>query len=250
MVKPLLYISFGMAKSGSTLAYQLVRSILEASGAPQPLIPLPHVIRDGSVNFVEVIRPKELEALLEYAEYDAAGTPLAIKTHSGLWKCVADAMDKGLVIGHAVCRDPRDVALSMMDASRDGRAWGRRDGEPLRNIEDALEAVRGNAVKFESWAAQEAIMPLAYPKVAFDSEAVVTQIATQLGVEVDARAIAKAARKSGTNFNKGVHRRHEKELSEAVAARIATEFSGFIDTYCDDGFQPTKRGLLGRLGLR
>ena len=249
MVKPLLYISYGMPKSGSTLAYQLARAVAEASGAPQVQAPL-NAIRDSSANFVEVIRPKELDALLEYAETRAPGTPVVIKTHSGLWKCVEEAMEEGLVIGHAICRDPRDIALSMMDASRDGRAWGRRHGEPIRHIEDALEAVRGNAVKFEKWAAHPAIIPFAYPRVAFGSEEVIARIAGQLGVEVDAKRLAVLAKKGGTNFNKGVHRRHEKELSQPVAERIAAEFANFIETYCDDDFAPPKRGLLNRLGLR
>ena len=71
MTKPLLYISYGMAKSGSTLGYQLVRTVLEQAGIAQSYIELPEVIRDAGLNFVEVIRPRELTALRDYAE--AAG---------------------------------------------------------------------------------------------------------------------------------------------------------------------------------
>ncbi|MEM7269414.1 MAG: sulfotransferase domain-containing protein [Pseudomonadota bacterium] len=245
MQKPLLYISYGMAKSGSTLGYQLVRTVLEQAGIAQPYIDMPEVIRDAGLNFVEVIRPRELTALRDYAE-EAGGTPIAIKTHSGMWNCVENGLNEGWIIGHAVARDPRDIALSMMDASRDNRAWGKRDGEPLRHIEDALEGVRNNAQKFLKWADHPSMLTLNYARLAFDTEASAKRLADQLGVEVDIVRAAKAAKKSSTNFNKGARRRHTREMSEAVSERIGAEFRNFIDTYCDDGFEP-KRPLLKRL---
>ena len=246
VTQPLLYISYGMAKSGSTLAFQILRNVLENAGAPQPPIPLPSIITSGGLNFVEVIRPQELLELRTHAER-APGLPIAIKTHCGMWNCVRDGLNEGWIIGHAVCRDPRDVALSMMDASRENRAWGKRDGEPLRHIDDAMEGVRFNAEKFQKWAAHPAILPLTYARIAFDTEAVAQQIADQLGVEVDVSRVAKAAQKVGVNLNKGVRRRYDKELSPEVSQRIAAEYANFIDVYCDDGFEPPKKGVLGRL---
>ena len=245
MTKPLLYISYGMAKSGSTLAYQILRNVLENASAPQPPIPLPSVITSGGLNFVEVLRPAELQELRFHAER-APGLPIAIKTHCGMWNCVRDGLDEGWIIGHAVCRDPRDVALSMMDDSRENRAWGKRDGEPLRHIEDAMEGVRFNAEKFEKWAAHPAILALDYARIGFDTEAVAQQIANQLGVDVDIARCAKAALKVGTNLNKGARRRYDQELSPAVSERIATEFANFISAYCDNGFEPPKRSMLSR----
>ena len=94
MTRPLLYISYGMAKSGSTLAYQVLRQVLEEAGAPQPPLPLPSVITAGGLNFVEVIRPAELKELRGHAER-ADSLPIAIKTHCGLRNCVAEGLDEG-----------------------------------------------------------------------------------------------------------------------------------------------------------
>ncbi len=245
-MRPLLYISYGMAKSGSTLGFALVSAVLEEAGIPQADLDLRDESISDQARFVEVIRPAELKALRGIAEMRAAA-PIAIKTHCGLWDCVAKGLDEGWIMGHAICRDPRDIALSMMDASRDNRAWGRRDGQPLRHIEDALDYVRAHAEKFQKWAAHPAILPLSYEPLAFDTETAAARIAEQLGLEVDAKRVAKIARAGDTNLNKGLFRRHERELSAAVNDRVQREFAAFIDTWCAPEFTAPKRGLLGRI---
>ena len=106
---------------------------------------------------------------------------------------------------------------------------------------------RFNTEKFKKWADHPAIMPLTYARIAFDTETVAQQIADQLGVDVDVARSAKAALKVGTNLNKGARKRYDKELSPEVSTRIATEYANFIEVYCDDAFEPPKKGVLGRL---
>ena len=246
MTKPLIYISYGMAKSGSTLAFQLVSAILEEAGIAQYDLDL----REGSsleqARFVGIIRPQELGHMVAVAKARGGG-PIAVKTHGGLWNCVAEGLDHGWIIGHTVCRDPRDIALSMMDASRMGEAWGRREGQPLRHIEDALDYVRAHSKKFADWARHPAILPIAYERLAFDTEAVAADIAKQLGVEADVKRVAKMAKASKTNYNVAKSRRHEAEMSAEVSERIREEFAGFIDKWCEPDFTAPKRGILSRL---
>lgn len=243
MQKPLIYISYGMAKSGSTLAFQLVNAILEEAGVAQEGLDYGPTA-DG--RFIGVIRPQELKRLAAIAA-DRDATPIAVKTHSGLWNCVTRGLDEGWVIGHAVCRDPRDIALSMMDASREQRAWGKRDGQPLRHVEDALDYVRAHAEKFEKWASHPGVLHLPYEPLAFDTETTAAAIAAQLGVEVDLRRCVKVAKASFTQLNKGRSRRYETELSAEVSRRIADEFAGFIERWCAPDFVAPKRGLLARI---
>ena len=246
MTKPLLYISYGMAKSGSTLAFQLVSAILEEAGVPQYDLDLSEAETINDRRFVGVIRPPELAHMVAVAK-GRPQSPVVVKTHSGLWNCVAEGLDNGWIIGHAICRDPRDIALSMMDASRENRAWGKREGQPLRHVEDALDYVRAHAKKFQDWARHPAIKPFSYERIAFDTEAVAAEMAKQLGVEADAKRVAKIAKASQTNFNKGRSRRHAAELSKGVNDQIRTEFGDFIDKWCDPDFAPPKRSFLSRL---
>ena len=246
MNQPLIYISFGMAKAGSALAFNLVSAILEEAGVAQDDLDL----RDGDQidqpRYVNVIRPQELQHIYKVARARPKG-PIVVKTHSGLWAKVAEAMDEGHVIGHAICRDPRDVALAMMDASRANKPWGKRDGQPLRHVEDALDYIRGHAGKFEDWARHPAILPLSYERAVFDTESVAAELARQLGVETDVKRVAKMAKAATVGFSAGKPRRHETELGPEVSAKIREEFAHFIDTWCDPAFEPPKRGWLSRL---
>lgn len=248
MTAPLLYISYGMAKSGSTLAFELVTAILEEAGVAQADVDLSGAEGIDRPRFVSVIRPGELDHVAEMAK-SRPRTPIAVKTHGGLWRCVAEGLDQGWIVGHAVCRDPRDIALSMMDASRNNEPWGRKNGQPLRHVEDALDYARGHAKKFQDWARHPAILPLSYERVAFDTEAVAGEIATQLGIETDVKRVARMAKAARTNFNVAKPRRHETEMSPAMSARIREEFGDFIDKWCDPGFEAPKRSLLERLSL-
>jgi hypothetical protein len=110
-----------------------------------------------------------------------------------------------------------------------------------------MEGVWFNTQKFQKWAEHPAMLPLTYAQVGFDTETVAQQIADQLGVDVDVVRCAKAALKVGTNLNKGIRKRYDRELSREVNARISAEFANFIDIYCDDGFEPPKKGVLSRL---
>lgn len=246
----LLYISYGMAKSGSTLGFRLVSAVLEEAGAPQEDIDLREAIPGAHARFVEVIRPRELAALKAYAKTRAKG-PVVVKTHGGLWRCVEDGLREGWIIGHAIARDPRDIMLSMLDAAREKRAWG-KGARPITDIEDALPVVRGQADKFAKWATAPGILPLAYEPLAFDTAGAAARIAAQLGVKVDAERCARIAKDAATNFNRGEPRRHEREMSPELTARIGDVFSGFIAHWCAPEFEAPrkKRGLLSRIARR
>lgn len=225
MAKPLIYISYGMPKSGSTLAYRLISAVLAQSGEAQT--PLPGFATDAGVNYAEVMNPATLTRLT-----GAAPSLIAVKTHSGLWNCVADGLNTGALAAHAICRDPRDIALSMMDAAGAGRDWGRRNGAPLTRFDDALAAVQPHARKFADWAAHPAVLALDYEMLAFDTEAAATRMAGQLRLDIDAAACARAAHAAPTQRNRAVSARWRTDLTTAENDRALAVFGDFIAGHC------------------
>ena len=122
MIQAPFYLSFGTPKSGSTLAFQLTKTMLEMAGIPQPRIANDAIKSVGGVNYVDRLDGSAYDDL--HQAVGAQAHLIAIKTHSRLFPRIEKLLASGKLIGHAVCRDPRDMALSMLDAAREGRSWG------------------------------------------------------------------------------------------------------------------------------
>jgi len=233
MRKRPLYISFGMPKSGSTLAFQLTRTMLELSGIDQSKIGEGIVDEKTNINYVHKLDGPSLNALIVEAR-NLPG-PIAIKTHSRLFPKVAGAFKRGAVFGHAVCRDPRDVALSMLDAARDGRDWGSSRDGTFRTVADTVERLRSGIEIFKRWVALPNVMPIHYERVAFDTETVAAEIAAQLGIETDIpRAVEIATGREFTQLNRGKSQRWKTEMDPADARMLEREFREYIETWCCD----------------
>lgn len=246
MAKPLIYICYGMPKSGSTLAFNLTRAVLEDAGITQGPLDAPEAVKPGVMNYIDVIRPNELAALCDAAD-TLDETPIAIKTHGGLWGCVERALTAGWARGQAVCRDPREVALSMLDAAREDRTWGKRNGIPMLTLQDALPAVRAHIDKFDTWAAHPNVMTLTYDELAFDTVIAASKIAAHLDVTVNETQCARAALSMLGQFNRGIEQRWRQEMSKDDIARFADEFGDFIEAHGFGREAASKGGLLTKL---
>jgi hypothetical protein len=127
-VQRMLVLCYGIQKSGSTLAFELVRGVLQTAGFDQAFLrnerfkaggPIPETAR----NFIEHITKTKVEDLL--AEIGRERW-IAVKTHSGFpdemfpWLEDLQARDALQVV--VSWRDPRDICLSLLDAGE----WSRR----------------------------------------------------------------------------------------------------------------------------
>lgn len=247
-----LYVSYGMPKSGSTLAFELVRTMLELAGKAQPILSEEFVEPHHGINFIQTLDGPAVRAASETAAL--LDGPLVVKTHSRIFPAVKKRLGNGHMIGHAVCRDPRDIALSMLDAGREGRAWGGGSEGTFKNVIDAIPALRSHVKKFVEWAECDQIIPIHYEQLAFNTMATAERIAAQFKLDVDVgKAVHIVSRERFTQKNRGVPQRWKNEMKPQDAALIADEFSDFIQTYCSDiPDVPVKRVSTGRgflLGL-
>ena len=228
MRRAAIYLSYGMPKSGSTLAFELARTILEQAGVPQ------HKLAGGAthpghpINFV---RDMNGEAIGKLADAIPPGAgPVVIKTHSHLFPKVGRMLEDGRLTGHAVWRDPRDIALSMLDAAREGRAWGSGPSGPFRVVADTLPMLRQQVNAFEQWSACRGVIALNYEQLAFDTPAAAQRIAAQLGVQVDLKTVVRIVlTERFTQRNRGLRARWKSEMAAADAELVATEFAGFLE---------------------
>jgi hypothetical protein len=222
--RPQIYLSYGMTKCGSTLAFETVRAVLEQGGFDQRKLTSRAVARDADINYVSSVDPHELREMR--SEIERIGHPIAVKTHTHCAPVFSEWLEEGFAWAHAVYRDPRDMALSLLDAGDAARRRGSGAFGSMVSLEDALRSVRMQHVRLMTWLREPKVVPLAYDDIAFDGLAVTAELARQVGVRCDenlVRAFVEGER--FTQRNKARRDRHVDEMSPDDSERIAAEFS-------------------------
>jgi len=212
---PNIYFSFGMTKSGSTLGFELARTGLEQAGMEQELLPS-CVSAMRRINFAQHLDNKAVVAL--EAITDAIGHPVAIKTHTRPDPEVIRLLQSGRASAHAIYRDPRDIALSMLD-----------HGERAHTIEDTIEPIKHQTNSLLAWLSLPNVRPLYYDDLAFDTVRTMDVIANELGFAAPAETIKEVMTSRFTQLNVGVRDRHMLEMDKETSQRFETIFAPFYD---------------------
>ncbi len=227
---PLLYFSYGMTKTGSTLAFQLVRTALELCGFPQDRVPLDVVNPVLRRNFVNHISPRQMEELKNEAK--KRGYPIALKTHMRPDDCVVKAIQSGEAIAHACYRDPRDMALSMLDHARHSRETGEPEFAEITSLAQAFVNIRSQHDSLTAWLRLPGVLPLYFEDIAFNTVETARRILAQLKLKLDAEVLADVVlTQRFTQKNKALRLRYPEEMDADLSNAIATEFAPLINRF-------------------
>lgn len=226
MTRALIYFSYGMTKSGSTLAFELARSGLVLSGYDQPRLSLSAVMNRKKLNFCTHIDADNMAAIRR--ETRAIGHPIAIKTHTRADPVVVRALQSGEATAHAVYRDPRDMALSMLDHGAKSRANGRPGFVEFETLADTIDNIRHQMNSLKSWLSLPNVRPLFYDDFAFNMDETTPRILSELGLQANPEDVMRmATRERFTQRNKARPARYLSEMSPEDATRFETIFAGF-----------------------
>jgi len=227
-LKPLLYISYGIKKSGSTLAFEITRRAFEVNGIPQYRLSDNAVCEGHDINFVRDWNDEQiLDSLIKEAD-----------------EWIKELANDGLVIGHILCRDPRDIALSMLDHGRKARKNGERVFSNVHNLKQAIYRIKNSLEQFYQWVEIPNFFINSYEEMILNFQEFGDKLKQQTGLEFDPDEIFEYVNKNRfTQFNKGVVRRFEQELSEIQQSMFYGEFGDFINQYILN-----KNGVSGRCG--
>ena len=227
---PLLYFSYGMTKTGSTLAFELARSGLDLCGYPQDPVQLAGVATDARVNFVNTLPQAELENLARHV--DKLGHPLALKTHARPPKNLAAMVENGTALVQVSYRDPRDMALSMLDHGTRARASGNQSFSELQTLDQTMDNIRQQFETLSLWLRLPHVLPLYFEDVGFSTKATATRILPRLGLNLDATTLAEVVHQHRfTQKNKAQALRYPEEMDAEQARAIAEEFAPFITRF-------------------
>ncbi|MBU8542985.1 MULTISPECIES: hypothetical protein [Roseomonadaceae] len=220
----MLVFSFGIPKSGSTLAFELAKGVARLGGHPQR--PLPPALNPGGhkVNFAQELTVEGLHALSE-----AAGARiLVVKTHASPgpdWVAAYRAMAaEGRVAAHVNHRDPRDICLSLLDAGRLARSRGEKAFAEFVTLEDAAHRVRGYLAEQQVWTDLPNRLDLQYDDCAFRMDTAIDAIKAHLGIACPNWPVRVWVRRFAFTYrNKAVPSRYAQELTEAQSEWLVRE---------------------------
>lgn len=225
----MLVLCYGIQKSGSTLAFEMVAGALCTAGFAQDFIRNDRA--RATRNFAAKITRDKIEDLVRDI---GEGRRIAVKTHSGFPPALSPWLESLVADGAlgvvASYRDPRDVCLSLLDAGAKSRAAGVKDFAGIVTLDDAADYVERRVAVFKRWAALKETLTLDYETVAFAPERALDGIERTLSITCDREAVLRFAfREAKTLKNKARPARHRDELGAEDHARLTERFRDFID---------------------
>jgi hypothetical protein len=230
----MLILCYGITKSGSTLAFELVKGMLASAGHAQDVLPGGVVFPGKKINFISKVNRDVIDRLLAAIPDDRM---IAVKTHA-MFDRETFAYLEGLqaerkVQAIASYRDPRDICLSLIDANARARLMGKDSWARATDLENTVPGVLRQLRVFSNWASMKGTLRLDYAVVAFAPDKAIDAIERFLGITSD-RVAAKrhAFHKAFTQKNKAIPERHVSELSPRQKEEMDKVFGDFIERVC------------------
>lgn len=226
----MIYICYGITKSASTFLYQMTEEVFRAAGRPVTRLGKPFRKADSIENYFNFIDNE----LLDEIERHTGGQDIVLKTHGPPRGDVAERVATGRILASASIRDPREIALSMIDHGARSRRWRLMRFSEFATAADTLNAIDIQLGCLQEWTATERIVVFRYNDICYDSAAVIRTIANQIGASVDIDGVLHRFRNKGTigQFSKGKALRY----SEMSAADQAVFLERYADLYASWDF--------------
>jgi hypothetical protein len=230
----MLVICYGIAKSGSTLAYELVKGVLADAGHSQKKVRSLAIKPKARGNHLAEL---SRDALLDTMAAIGDERIVAAKTHmampGSMFPWLEEMQQARKLQVFASYRDPRDICLSLVDHGVKSRDAGRPGFSRIHALDDAADVVERAIAKFRQWAALKGSARLSFDTVAFAPDDAIAAIEARLGVKADREAVKRHAFEDAfTQKNKARRHRYEDELDAADRARLSQRFAEFIERVC------------------
>jgi hypothetical protein len=229
----MIYLSYGVPKSASTFTYVVTEHVLKVAGHPSAKLSETAKGRKSRLNYIDPVTWPALQRVA--AEIGDAWT--VIKTHGAPDDDMLAAIDRGEVLASAVVRDPREIALSLIDHAQRSRALGIRDFADVTTFDAAMLALDDQINRLKKWMRSDRVLLLTYDEICFDTPSAVRRIIQQLGkhlgIEVDLETVLATLpdRDQVEQFNKGTERRYETEMPLDAQKKFLARYSEVYERF-------------------
>jgi hypothetical protein len=242
----MLVLCYGMPKSGSTLAFEIVKGMLSNAGFEQENfindVAGAESLKAPGPNKRNFIGELSKERIVDVMATIGPNRRIAVKTHTNfpddLFGWFEELQARGELQIIASYRDPREMCLSLMDAAERAR---KRDSDAFREVgamRRAQRSVRNRIKQFRKWASVKGGVRIGYDTVAFLPEDAISHLETVFNLTCDHAAVKHYAfHEAGTQRNKAVPARYRNELNAEENAEMLSRFGEFISRVCDQDDQ-------------
>lgn len=227
----MIYLSYGLLKSASTLTYQVTEEILRQAGRTPCILRQPLRPALSVTNYFDNI---DLP-LIRRIQNAAKGADVVIKTHQLPAPEVLALVEQGDILASVSFRDPREIALSMVDHGERSRRWAIPEFSECAGVLDCCPSIDEQIEVLRVWCAIPRVERIAYNEICFDMPSVIARLARQMGVLVDIGAVEEAFldKKLVGQFNKGVRDRFH-EMTAAESAHFLERYARFYKRFMPD----------------
>jgi len=222
----MLYVCYGLPKSGSTFAANLAEEVLTLI-APRLDLRFEPPEAAGLSERV-VYSAADLEDLADRQARPGLDFVVAVKGHFAPTLRMIKAMSTPYCFGLATCRHPGDMIVSLMDAYRKRP----EHFEAGRDFESALQSYQLTIPHFRGWIEAPNMLRVRFTDLKNDPEAVCADIASQFGETIsaaDAHSIIERGKARFHQFNVGQEGRFLTELEFEQWKAVEKLFRGFIE---------------------
>jgi hypothetical protein len=236
----MIVLSYGMTKSGSTLAFELCKSVLQQKAYEQRRLPDGIVAPWHHINFLtDLSRDSLWRAMQEVSPMEI----ITIKTHVAFAaedrQFIEDSIRDDQMKVHVNYRDPREICLSLMDAGVHAREAEKPAFSEIRTLGDAARIVTRQLSICRQWGSLQGALHIHYNDAAFDTRRVVDQMSADFGFDkVNDQEYEELSNQvfneAFTQKNKGIINRY-KELNARQNEFLMRQIPGigdFINRIC------------------
>jgi hypothetical protein len=224
----MIYICYGMTKSASTFLYQLTERLALLAGRKPARLGPPFRPAWSLNNYFDRIDPP----LVRDIQARVGRDDVVLKTHGPPDPEIAQRVARGEILASASMRDPREIALSMIDHGTRSRRWGYAEFSECRLPLDAWPSLDNQVETYGLWAAIPKIRTFSYNEICFDTLAAVRKLAAQIGVAADPERVIQPFQCHNLigQFSKGAALRYREmplEEQQLFLARYASFYQRF-----------------------
>ncbi len=236
----MIYLSYGMPKSASTFCYQIANGMLHAAGHSRETICKKYL----PPNYHKAFMPLVNNEILELVELIPESEILIIKTHTSLNETIDSLLRTGRIIASVTYRDPRDAAISLLDAGESDRKKNiKRKFNEIWTIEEAFDFYTKNQAVTKQWLRHPQVLKLSYNMLALNPHIAAQHIGDYLHINVEIDPIITHLltdpSKKIWEYNVGRIGRYKDFMNQEMIDRFLYEFRELIDLMneTDDRYQ-------------